>query len=103
MYAMMAEIMKGDYWGDGTVFRPERFMDGEGNLKKYEEFMPFSIGKRQCLGEALARTELFLFFTSLVHQYKFLPEVAGEYPKEEWQFGVTCLPKPFKVNLQNRL
>jgi len=102
VYPMMAEILKGDNWGDGTVFRPERFINEEGNIKKYEEFMPFSIGKRQCLGETLAKTELFLFFTSLVHQYKFLPEVEKEFPLEQWEFGVTCLPKPFKVKLKNR-
>ena len=102
VYPMMAEILKGDNWGDGTVFRPERFINEEGNIKKYEEFVPFSIGKRQCLGETLAKTELFLFFTSLVHQYKFLPEVEKEFPLEQWEFGVTCLPKPFKVKLKNR-
>ena len=52
------------------MFRPQRFLDEAGNVKRDEHFIPFSVGKRQCLGETLAKTELFLFFTALVQQYR---------------------------------
>uniref|UniRef100_A0A1I7WGT7 BHLH domain-containing protein n=1 Tax=Heterorhabditis bacteriophora TaxID=37862 RepID=A0A1I7WGT7_HETBA len=32
---------------DSNTFNPLRFLDSDGNLKRYEEFIPFSIGKRQ--------------------------------------------------------
>ena len=34
---------------------------------KSERVIPFSIGKRYCMGELLARNEVFIFFVSL-HQ-----------------------------------
>jgi len=100
---LLTEILKGDYWEDGGTFRPDRFLDKEGLLKRDEHLIPFSIGKRQCLGESLAKAEMFLFFTGLVHQYQFLPEVEGEYPREDYCPGVTILPKPFKTRLLDRL
>ena len=100
--AIMAEILKGEYWGDGEVFRPERFLDEAGSVRRDERLIPFGIGKRQCLGETLARTELFLFFTALVQSFTFLPEKAGEMPAEEWQLGLTSLPTPFKLRLKTR-
>ena len=102
IHPLFSEILKGDYWGDGLTFRPERFLDAEGKSKKDEHLIPFSIGKRQCLGETLAKAELFLFFTNLVHQFEFHPEVEGELPSEDYINGITILPKPFKARLLSR-
>ncbi|CAJ0956998.1 unnamed protein product [Ranitomeya imitator] len=49
------------YWSDPEIFRPERFLDSSGQFAKREAFVPFSLGRRNCLGEPLARMELFLF------------------------------------------
>jgi len=99
---VFAEILKGDYWIDGMTFRPERFLDDAGDVRRDEHFIPFSIGKRQCLGETLAKAEMFLFFTSLIHQFKFLPEDETKLPSEEYTPGVTILPVPFKARLVSR-
>ena len=64
---LMSEILKGDHWGqDKEMFRPERFLDDNGEIIQDEHLIPFSIGKRRCPGEALARIELFQFFTGKI-------------------------------------
>jgi len=98
----MSEIMKGDYWGDGLVFRPERFLDESGKLKSEERLIPFSIGKRRCLGETLAKTEYFLFFTALLQQFSFMPEISGTVPPETYVPGASILPIPFKTIVKPR-
>uniref|UniRef100_W5KHS0 Cytochrome P450 2B4-like n=1 Tax=Astyanax mexicanus TaxID=7994 RepID=W5KHS0_ASTMX len=60
-----------DHWKYPNTFNPENFLDEKGQFCKNDSFLPFSLGPRVCLGETLARTELFIFFTSLIQQLKF--------------------------------
>lgn len=85
------------YFPDPKQFRPERFLDATGNLAKLESVLPFSVGKRVCLGESLARMELFLIITSLLAKYTFSPLDSTNLPTLDPVFGFTLAPKPFRV------
>nr|XP_028569507.1 cytochrome P450 2K6-like [Podarcis muralis] len=66
-------------WEKPYQFYPEHFLDSEGKFIKRDAFMPFSAGRRACLGENLAKVELFLFFTSLLQRFTFqLPPGTSE-------------------------
>ena len=51
-----------DDWQKGSEFRPERFLDSEGQFMttRPKAYIPFGVGRRVCLGEKLAIADLFL-------------------------------------------
>uniref|UniRef100_A0A3P9BZF4 Cytochrome P450 2K1-like n=1 Tax=Maylandia zebra TaxID=106582 RepID=A0A3P9BZF4_9CICH len=60
-------------WERPHSFYPAHFLDNEKKFAKRDAFIPFSAGRRICLGESLARMELFLFFTTLLQHFRFTP------------------------------
>ncbi|XP_072021521.1 cytochrome P450 2U1-like [Amphiura filiformis] len=60
-----------DVWLDPGRFDPDRFINKDGEVFREEEIIPFGIGHRACVGESLAKIELLLIFSYLLHQFTF--------------------------------
>ncbi|KAJ7419607.1 Cytochrome P450 1A5 [Willisornis vidua] len=61
-------------WKEPETFNPERFLSAEGtkvNKEEGEKVLIFGLGKRRCIGEPIARWQVFLFLTTLLQQLEF--------------------------------
>ncbi|GMR46743.1 hypothetical protein PMAYCL1PPCAC_16939, partial [Pristionchus mayeri] len=75
--AQIYNVMKrGEIFEDPDEFKPERFLMADGKTPSnatLEQAIPFSMGKRICAGESLARMELFLGLACILQKYRLLP------------------------------
>ncbi|XP_077147751.1 cytochrome P450 2K4-like [Ranitomeya variabilis] len=85
-----------DYFEKPEEFYPGHFLDSAGNFKKNEAFIPFSIGKRSCAGETLAKMEIFIFFTSLLQSFTFHPPPGAKLDLTP-AMGATNAPLPYEI------
>ena len=89
-------------WGDPAIFRPTRFLDSTGESlckSTLEKFVPCGVGRRKCVGEALAKQEMFLYVTTLLQQCDVIKPQDQETPYDlEPVFGLCLKPKPFQVS-----
>ncbi|WKX91277.1 hypothetical protein Q1695_009818 [Nippostrongylus brasiliensis] len=91
--AMSDEKLFGDY----QKFDPERYQRSE---RLEHQVIPFSIGKRNCIGETLARSQLYLVIGNMLLRYHIAPD-----PLHMPSMGAKAVmsvvrkPKPFKMLL----
>lgn len=99
IYAMHHDT---NYWDEPYKFMPERFIHPEGHyFVPNASYMPFSLGRRVCMGETLAKRELFLFLCCLLQHFKF-DKCGNEDPKMEGRFGATLSPQSYHVAVTKR-
>ncbi|XP_077204314.1 cytochrome P450 2J5-like [Paroedura picta] len=84
-------------WETPEEFNPNHFLDKDGNFVEREAFLPFGVGARVCLGEQLARIELFLFFANLLRAFTFQPPEGVKELNTDPIVGLTLTPHPYKL------
>ncbi|XP_037799520.1 cytochrome P450 2L1-like isoform X1 [Penaeus monodon] len=92
------------FWEKPYELYPEHFLDDQGKiLTKKEGFLPFAPGRRQCLGESLARMELFVFLSALLQNFSFSAPKGKELSVEkDPKLPLLNLPKPVDIVITKR-
>ncbi|XP_006890128.1 PREDICTED: cytochrome P450 2D17-like isoform X2 [Elephantulus edwardii] len=98
LFINLSSVLKDEtVWKKPFRFHPEHFLDDQGRFVKHEAFMPFSAGRRSCLGEPLARMELFLFFTCLLQRFSFSVPPGQPQPSDHAIYNMLAAPAPYQL------
>lgn len=87
-----------DLWENPDEFNPERFLNVDGTLDqaKVDLSVAFGFGKRRCLGEGLARLEVFLFLVNVLQRCELLKPEGPPYDKVGL-YSFVRSPHPYKL------
>ncbi|DAA19879.1 TPA: cytochrome P450, family 2, subfamily A, polypeptide 13-like [Bos taurus] len=99
VFPMLGSVLRDPkFFSNPRDFNPQHFLDEKGQFKKSDAFVPFSIGRRLCLGEALARMELFLYLTAILQSFSLQPLGAPEdIDLTPLSSGLGNLPRPYQL------
>ncbi|KAG8336713.1 hypothetical protein J6590_039794 [Homalodisca vitripennis] len=81
-------MMNPEFWDNPDEYRPERFIKN-GFLEIPEFYLPFGLGKHRCIGQTLARSNVFLLTTTLLQKYDFCVPPGQEPPSTKGVDGAT--------------
>lgn len=94
------------YWKDPDTFDPYRYLDEDGKMKptRPDSWLPFSAGRRVCLGETVAKPEMLLMCANLLQRFAIrLPDGVKANPKYKMTgFGIE-LPSEYKIVVTERM
>ena len=89
------------YFDNPEKFNPARFLEN-GQFKSDRHLTTFSMGKRRCPGEQLARAEAYLFLASMIRKFKFSPPPQSPKIDFSYQMGMVVYPKYAQLQVQLR-
>jgi len=92
------------YFEEPNKFKADRFLDSDGNFVKpdVKYFNPFSVGRRMCPGEQLARSEIFLFLVSTLQKYS-IESGQDTRPSDDGTVDFTLFPPNYKTKFVPRV
>uniref|UniRef100_A0A8V5GM37 Uncharacterized protein n=2 Tax=Melopsittacus undulatus TaxID=13146 RepID=A0A8V5GM37_MELUD len=93
---LLAAHQDPELWEHPEEFLPERFLSAGAPLRS---LLPFGCGARSCLGEAVARAELFVFLGQLLGDFRLEPPVPGLLPSLRVRAGTVLRCPSFRVRL----
>lgn len=90
-------------WHNPSLFNPERFLNENRELNKslVDKVMIFGMGIRKCLGEDVARKEVFIFIVTVLQQLK-LSKCPGAELDLTPTYGLAMKPKPYQLRAELR-
>ena len=90
--------MDPEYWSDPGEFRPERFINEDGSASSVRTaFLPFSTGRRICVGETLAKATLNYTMASLIQRYEFVPVPGENLTLDSIYAAMLSAAKPYQI------
>ncbi|KAL4667184.1 hypothetical protein H8959_005873 [Pygathrix nigripes] len=104
VFPMLGSMLKDPrFFSNPQDFNPQHFLDEKGQFKKSDAFLPFSIGKRNCFGEGLARMELFLFLTTIMQNFRFKsPQSPKDIDVSPKHVGFATIPRNYTMSFLPR-
>nr|XP_020138868.1 cytochrome P450 2A13-like [Microcebus murinus] len=104
VFPMLGSVLRDPkFFSNPRDFNPQHFLDEKGQFKKSDAFVPFSIGKRSCLGEGLARMELFLFLTTIMQNFRFQsPQSPEDIDVSPMHVGLSTIPRNYTMSFLPR-
>ncbi|XP_028710945.1 cytochrome P450 2A8 [Peromyscus leucopus] len=101
---ILSSVLKDpQFFANPNDFDPQHFLDDKGQFKKSNAFVPFSIGKRYCFGENLAKMELFIFFTTIMQNFHFKsPQAPQDIDVSPQYVGFGTIPRRFTMSFLPR-
>ena len=78
--SLMSVMLDPEHFSNPHEFNPSRFLDEQGHFKSDDHVIPFSVGKRFCLGQSLAEKEYYLFFVGIMHMFDINPSPSKPLP-----------------------
>ncbi|KAG3256091.1 cytochrome P450 2A13 [Ictidomys tridecemlineatus] len=104
VFPMLGSVLRDTkFFSNPEDFNPQHFLDDKGQFKKSDAFVPFSIGKRYCFGEGLARMELFLFLTTILQNFCFKsPQAPQDIDVSPKHVGFATIPRTYTMSFLAR-
>ncbi|KAM5237227.1 cytochrome P450 2A13 [Ctenodactylus gundi] len=104
VFPMLGSVLRDPkFFSEPREFNPQHFLNENGQFKKNDAFVPFSLGKRYCFGENLARMELFLLLTAIMQNFKFKsPQIPEDIDISPKLVGFATIPRNYTMGFLPR-